>query len=31
MTRGTEEREAFLGWLQKTLEEVEDREYDELE
>jgi len=31
MTRGTEEREAFLGWLQKTLKEVEDRESDELQ
>jgi len=31
ITRGTEEHEAFLDWLQKTLREVEDRESDELE
>jgi len=26
MTRGVEEHEAFLGWLQETMKEVEDRE-----
>jgi len=31
MTQGTEEREAFLSWLQRTLREVEERESDELE
>jgi len=31
MTRGVEEHEAFLDWLQKTLKEVQDRESDEME
>jgi len=31
ITRGAEEHETFLDWLQRTLREVEDRESDEME
>ena len=31
MTNGSQEREEFLGWLQKTVREVEGRDSDELE